>query len=74
MAKAKTATQMAVEALEQISRHEAECGKRWAECTQEIKALAKLTEAHSQRWERVAFLIVGTVLASGLALLTKFLL
>ena len=65
MAKAvrKTPTQIALDALERIDRHEIVCGDRWADAHQELRALR-------ERWEKLAFLIIGTVLlATGTAAL-----
>jgi len=64
MAKAKTASQMAIEALERISEHEKECGRRWAECTNEIKNLSVIQQRHAQRWEKLAWLVIATVLTT----------
>ena len=57
MAKAarKTPTQLALAALERIASHEKICGERWADAHQELRALR-------ERWEKLAFLIIGTVL------------
>lgn len=56
----KTPTQLALDALERIDRHEKICGDRWAEAHQEIRALR-------ERWEKLAWGIIGTV---GLAIVT----
>lgn len=51
----KTPTQLALAALERIDRHEKICGDRWQEAHQELRALR-------ERWEKLAWLIIGTVL------------
>ena len=51
----KTPTQIALDALDRIDRHERECGDRWREAHKELRALR-------QRWEKLAWLIIGTVL------------
>ncbi len=51
----KTPTQIALDALERIDRHEIVCGDRWKEAHQELRALR-------ERWEKLAWLIIGTVL------------
>ena len=40
----KTPTQIALDALERIDRHEKICGERWADAHQELRALR-------ERWE-----------------------
>ena len=51
----KTPTQIALDALERIDRHEIVCGDRWKEAHQELRALR-------ERWENLAWLIIGPVL------------
>jgi hypothetical protein len=51
----------AVDALERIARHEKECGERWAEAVVELRELRKATDTHAKRWEKLAWLVVGTV-------------
>ena len=51
----KTPTQIALDALERIDRHEIVCGDRWKAAHQELRALR-------ERWEKLAWLIIGTVL------------
>jgi|TARA_R110001583_G_scaffold86636_1_gene226328 hypothetical protein len=65
--KATTPTALALEALEQIAKHEKECGERWAECTIELRELKEASKAHAARWEKLAWLVVGTVLTTALA-------
>jgi hypothetical protein len=54
------ALDIALEALERIAQHEKECGVRWAEVAVELRELKKSTNDHSARWERLAWLVVGT--------------
>ena len=54
----------ALQDLQKIEAHEEECGKRWAEAVFELKALRDTTNAHSARWEKLAWLVVGTVLVT----------
>jgi len=63
----KTPTMIATEALQEIARHEKECGLRWAEAHLELKQLHDSVRAHSARWEKLAWLVVGTVIAGVLA-------
>lgn len=51
----KTPTQIALDALDRIDRHERECGERWREAHRELRALR-------ERWEKLAWLIIGTIL------------
>ena len=63
----KTEMQIALEALERISIHEKECGERWAEAIVELRELRKATDNHAQRWEKLAWLVVSSVIAGVLA-------
>ena len=65
--KSTTPTALALEALERIAQHEKECGERWAECTIELRELKNASKAHAARWERLAWLVIGTVIATALA-------
>ena len=56
------ALDIALEALERISHHEKECGKRWSEATVELRELKKATNDHSVRWEKLAWLVIGASL------------
>ena len=63
----KTPTMIATEALQEIARHEKECGLRWAEAHLELKQLHDSVRAHSARWEKLAWLVIGTVIAAAIA-------
>ena len=52
---------LALDALERIAQHEKECGERWAEAVVELRELRKATDTHAARWEKLAWLVVGTV-------------
>lgn len=56
---------LALQALEQIAKHEKECGERWAEAVIEIRELRKVTDSHAARWEKLAWLVVATVITTG---------
>ena len=58
------AMEVAMKALERIASHEKECGERWSETIGEIKHLQDLTSAHSARWEKLAWLVIATVLTT----------
>jgi len=59
-----TAMQLAIEALDRIALHEKECGERWGEAIVELRELRKVTDAHSARWEKLAWLVIATVLTT----------
>ena len=58
---------LALRALEQIAKHEAECGERWGQALNELKNLRSVADAHAARWERLAWLVVATVVTTGAA-------
>jgi len=62
----KKAMEVALQALERIEKHEKECGERWSEAMLEIKQLRIASDAHSARWEKIAWLVVGTVGATAI--------
>lgn len=63
----KTPTQIALDALERIDRHEKICGERWKEAHQELRALR-------ERWEKLAWMIIGTVLLAAATVAANMLL
>ena len=67
----KTASDMALDALELIARHERECGLRWTEATMELKQLSQSVAAHGKRWERLAWLLVASFITLATAVLAK---
>ena len=66
------AMDVAMQALDRIEAHEVECGKRWAEAVFELKYLRDSTDAHAARWERLAWLVLGTFVATAIVHLTDF--
>jgi hypothetical protein len=64
---------LAIDALERIARHEKECGERWAEAVVELRELRKVTDSHAARWEKLAWLVVGTVLTTASAAMISIL-
>ena len=58
---------LAIDALERIAKHEKECGERWAEAVVELRELRKATDIHAARWEKLAWLVVGSVLTTVVA-------
>ncbi len=69
----KTEMEIALEALERISVHEKECGERWAEAIVELRELRKATDSHALRWEKLAWLVISSVLAGVIAVLSTHL-
>ena len=72
-----TAMEVATQALDEIARHEKECGERWAEAHQEIKSvkseIIKVREAndvHAKRWEKLAWMVGGCMVALAVAQLS----
>jgi len=39
-----------------------ECGERWGEATAELRQLRELAASHAARWERLAWLVISSVL------------
>tara|TARA_R110000765_G_scaffold412277_1_gene511868 strand:+ start:242 stop:493 length:252 start_codon:yes stop_codon:yes gene_type:complete len=60
------AVSIAIQALERIEMHEKECGARWSEAVSEIKSLRTASDANSARWEKLAWTVIGTVIATAL--------
>tara|TARA_R110002051_G_scaffold46044_1_gene92657 strand:+ start:980 stop:1222 length:243 start_codon:yes stop_codon:yes gene_type:complete len=62
----KKAMDIALETLKRLDVHEKECGERWAEAIVEIRHLRVATDAHSARWEKLAWLVIGSVVATAM--------
>lgn len=67
----KSPTQLANAALDAIAKHEKECSERWRECTYEIKSLSHQVKAHSARWEKLAWIIISTLIVALVTALLK---
>ena len=67
----KSPTQLANAALDAIAIHEKECRERWRECTYELKALSHQVKAHSARWEKLAWIIISTLIVALVTALLK---
>ena len=61
------AMEIALKALQKIEKHERECSLRWKEATSELRGIRKDTLRNSKRWERLAWLVVGTLVTAILA-------
>ena len=61
---------LAVTALQEISRHERECGERWGETLNELKSLRAATDAHAERWEKLAWMVIGTIITTACVAIT----
>lgn len=66
----KLVEEMALEALDRIAKHEKECGIRWAEAIVELRELKSATKNHAARWEKLAWLIVVSMLTCITTILT----
>ena len=64
---------LALDALERIAQDEKECGERWAEAVVELRELRKATDVHAARWEKLAWLVIGTVTTTFIAAWIKML-
>ena len=64
---------LALEALERIAQHEKECGERWAEAVVELRERRTATDVHAARWEKLAWLVIGTVTTTFIAAWIKML-
>jgi hypothetical protein len=62
--------QIALAALARIEKHEKECGRRWAESTVELRELRASTKSHAQRWEKLAWFVIATVIGCTTTVLT----
>tara|TARA_R100000656_G_scaffold70449_2_gene52942 strand:- start:126 stop:353 length:228 start_codon:yes stop_codon:yes gene_type:complete len=58
----RSPTQIAIDALERIARHEKECAERWGETRTEMRMMREQITSHSKRWEKLSWLVIGTVL------------
>jgi len=61
------ALELALEALERIATHEKECGERWTEAMIELRELKLATRNHAERWEKLAWMVIGTVTTTVIA-------
>ena len=61
------ALELALEALERIATHEKECGERWTEAMIELRELKLATRSHAERWEKLAWMVIGTVTTTVIA-------
>lgn len=57
-------------ALEKIAKHEKECGERWAETAVELRELKNATKSHAERWEKLAWFVIATVIGCTTTVLT----
>ena len=67
---AKTEMDIALEALDRIAEHERECGERWAEAVVELRELRRVADSHAARWEKLAWLVITTALATAATVIT----
>ncbi len=62
---------LALQALQEIARHERECGERYGEVVSELKELRRISTSHAERWEKLAWLVIGTVISTGIIAWSK---
>tara|TARA_R110002020_G_scaffold198231_1_gene399445 strand:+ start:1750 stop:1959 length:210 start_codon:yes stop_codon:yes gene_type:complete len=62
--------QIALAALERIAKHEKECGERWAEAAIELRELKTSTQKHADRWEKLAWFVIATVIGCATTVVT----
>jgi len=67
----ENAMEIALKALKKIEQHERECSLRWTEATIELKGIRKEASRNTQRWERLAWLVCGTLITAIFAVLIK---
>ena len=63
------AMEAALNALQQIARHEKECGLRWRDAHAEMKLIREQLRHHASRWERLAWMVIGTMTAGVIAVI-----
>ena len=61
----------ALRALQEIAKHEKECGQRWGEAHTEMKLIRQQLGVHSHRWERLAWMVIGTMTAGVVAVVVQ---
>ena len=61
------ALELALEALERIATHEKECVERLTDSMIELRELKLATRSHAQRWEKLAWMVIGTVTTTVIA-------
>ena len=67
----KDALETAVLALEQIARHEKECSRKWGDAHTELKIIRHQLGLHASRWERLAWMVIGTMTAGVIAVIVQ---
>ena len=65
------AMETALAALQEIARHEKECGRRWGDAHKELKIIKERLRAHAMRWERLAWMVIGTMTAGVIAVIIQ---
>ena len=66
-----SAMETALAALQEIARHEKECGRRWGDAHRELKIIRERLRTHSMRWERLAWMVIGTMTAGVVAVIVQ---
>ena len=58
-----------IEILKKIAQHEKVCAARWSEAAVELRELKDTTKTHAKRWERLAWLLLATMLSCALTII-----
>jgi hypothetical protein len=61
---AESAHQLAVKALGKLADHEKDCAEQWGATRVEIREMKSMLEKHSQKWDRLTWTIVSSVIGT----------
>ena len=60
----ESAHQLAVKALGKLADHEKDCAEQWGATRVEIREMKSMLEKHSQKWDRLTWTIVSSVIGT----------
>jgi len=55
---------------EEFKAHEKECGVRWAGLASELESLRTDLEVYSERWKKLRWVVLGTLIITAIVLFT----
>lgn len=61
---AESAHQLAVKALGKLADHEKDCAEQWGATRVEIREMKAMLEKHSDKWDRLTWTIVSSVIGT----------
>jgi len=61
---AESAHQLAVKALGKLADHEKDCAEQWGATRVEIREMKVMLEKHSDKWDRLTWTIVSSVIGT----------